>query len=267
MRNVMKEIPLISIVMPAYNAQKTITDSVNSVLAQTYQNWELIIIDDCSSDDVYMIIQEFSKTDDRIIPMQNEKNMGVSETRNRGIFQAKGEWIAFLDSDDCWHPEKLEKQVQVIQQRSDVSLIFTGSSFLDSKGRKSKYLLKVPKTISYRELLKQNIISCSSVLIKKELMKNYPMKMDEMHEDYAVWLQILRDGYHVYGIDEPLLQYRLSEKSKSSDKREAAMMTYKVYQYIGLNRMQALYYFFFYTWRNLKKYFCINYNIEKLEKR
>lgn len=261
MISVMEQTPLVSIVMPAYNAQKTITDSVKSVLAQTYQNWELIVIDDCSSDNVYDMIQELFNTEFRIILMRNEKNMGVSETRNKGVSQAKGKWIAFLDSDDCWLPEKLEKQIQVIREKSDASLVFTGSAFLDSGGRKSGYFLKVPESISYKELLKQNIISCSSVLVRKELIRKYPMKMDEMHEDYAVWLQILRAGYHAYGINEPLLEYRLSEKSKSGDKRKAAIMTYKVYKYIGLNRFQICYYFFFYMWRNLKKYFFISHNI------
>lgn len=263
MKNVMKEAPLVSIIMPVYNAEKTLKDAVNSVLEQAYQKWELVIIDDGSSDGSYRMIRDFSDIDSRIISMRNEKNTGVSETRNKGIASAKGDWIAFLDSDDRWLPDKLEKQIKVIYKKTDASLIYTGSSFLDNEGRKSEYLLKVPETVSYGELLKQNIISCSSVLIKKELMKKYPMKLDKLHEDYAVWLQVLRDGHRAYGIDEPLLEYRLSGKSKSGDKRKAAIMTYRVYQYIGLNKMQSFYYFLFYTCRNLKKYYDIRHNIMK----
>lgn len=257
----MKEKPLISIVMPAYNAEKTISDAIESVLSQTYGNWELLIIDDGSSDHTITIAQHYSNADRRVALIQNKQNSGVSVSRNRGISEASGEWVAFLDSDDKWDPQKLEKQARIIRQKGNVDLVFTGSSFFNSVGKNSGYILQVPESLSYHNLLKQNVIPCSSVVVRKELAQKYPMKMDEMHEDYAVWLQILRDGYCAYGINEPLLYYRLSENSKSGNKKKAAVMTYRVYQFMGLNGIQTFYYFLCYTWRNLKKYFHINHTI------
>lgn len=246
--------PLISVVMPAYNAEKTIEQSIQSVIIQTYKNWELIVIDDCSIDRTWDILCTIAKLNKRIFPFKNSINSGVSVTRNSGVSRAKGEWIAFLDSDDVWASDKLEKQVDIINNKTDAALIFTGSAFINTVGESANYILHVPETISYQSLLKQNLISCSSVLVKKELMIQYPMQHDGMHEDYAVWLQILRDKRFAYGINEPLLIYRLSSDSKSGDKKKAALMTYKVYRYLGLNHFKASYYFGCYVWRNIKKY-------------
>ena len=250
--------PLISIIMPAYNAEKTIAGSIDSVLGQSYSSWELLVIDDGSTDSTAAIVKKAASMDARVTLVQNSRNLGVSASRNRGVARASGGWVAFLDSDDQWRPSKLEKQVAAIREKGDVGLVYTGSSFLNSAGQESSYTLKVPESVSYHGLLKQNIIPCSSVLAKKELLQKYPMGRDDMHEDYAVWLQILKGGHCAYGVNEPLLLYRLSENSKSANKRKAAAMTYKVYQFLGLGRLQSLYYFSCYAWRNMKKYFYIN---------
>lgn len=250
--------PLISIVMPAYNAEKTLEHAVQSVIQQTYTQWELWIVDDCSTDQTYCIAEKLAKQDPRIRLLRNEKNCGVSETRNHAVAASKGDWIAFLDSDDMWTSNKLQKQMELSEREAKADLVFTGSAFIDADGNPAKYQLHVPQTISYRELLKQNVVSCSSVLVKKSWMLRYPMKYDNMHEDYAVWLQIVRGGGHLYGIDEPLLIYRLSEHSKSSNKKKAAFMTFKVYRYLGLNLVQTFYYFGWYAWRNVRKYKKIN---------
>lgn len=250
----MTEEPLISIVMPAYNAEETIRQAIQSVIDQTYRNWELLVIDDCSKDHTLEKVRQIVALDERIHLFKNPQNSGVSATRNLGISESKGSWIAFLDSDDIWREDKLQKQTQVVRENPEVDLVFTGSSFISAQGSDISYELKVPSRISYRRLLKQNLISCSSVLIRKTWVQKYPMKYDGMHEDYAVWLQILRDGGKAYGINEPLLKYRLSVKSKSSNKKKAAIMTYKVYRYLGLNLFQTSYYFCWYAWKNLRKY-------------
>lgn len=244
----------VSIIMPAYNAAGTIRASIDSVIRQTYPHWELIVIDDGSMDGTGDILKEYSLHESRVRYLANGRNAGVSATRNRGAAEAKGAWIAFLDSDDLWRPDKLEKQMELLRKHPQADLIFTGSAFIDSKGRLLSYHLKVPRKISYRELLKQNMISCSSVLIRRELILRYPMEHDDMHEDYAVWLQILKNGGRAYGINEPLLIYRLSETSKSGNKKKAAIMTYKVYRFMGLNQIQSFYYFCWYAYRNLRKY-------------
>lgn len=255
---------LISIIMPAWNAANTISDSVRSVLTQTYNTWELIVIDDASTDSTCEIVQYFARTDSRISLLRNLRNAGVSSARNKGILAAHGPWIAFLDSDDLWMPQKLEKQVKAITRPDGLAdtvlpdLVFTGSRFIDQAGQDLSCCLHAPKTITYRQLLKQNVISCSSVLVRRELLLQYPMKHDKMHEDYAVWLQILQSGHVARGINEPLLVYRLSPRSKSGNKKKAAAMTYRVYRFIGLGHVSACYYFIWYAFKSLKKYFIIN---------
>lgn len=241
----------ISIIMAAYNAEKTIQKSIESVLAQSYQNYELLIIDDCSTDRTVEVVQTFS--DERIRLIRNERNVGVSCTRKHGLDEARGEWIAVLDSDDAWVPDKLEKQMQ-LQKAKNAELIFTGSSFMSSNGDALGWILHVPKTMNYRQLLKQNLISNSSVLVYKKLYAQYYTAGDQMHEDFAIWLKILQSGIMAYGIDEPLLIYRLTEHSKSSNKLKAARMNWNTYRAVGLNVLSAIYYECWYMIRGLLKY-------------
>ena len=246
---------MVSIVMPTYNAVKYIQGAVESVLRQTYTDWELLIVDDGSTDGTEQMIQNLIKMDERVKLVKNRENIGVAETRNRGVELAKGEWIAFLDSDDIWHPNKLQEQLE-LYQRNGMPFIFTGSGFMDESGKLLNYELSVPQIIGYRELLKQNVISCSSVLIKKELAKKYPMEHSEkMHEDFAVWLSILKQEHiKAAGVNKPLLIYRISEKSKSGNKWKASVMTFRVYRYIGLSIIPAVYYWLCYVCRSVKKY-------------
>ncbi len=244
----------ISIVMPAYNAERTISQAIHSVMDQTFQDWELIVVNDQSRDNTKNTILDLAKCDSRIRYIENEKNLGVSKTRNRGVSLALGQWIAFLDSDDAWEADKLRVQVDLID-KSDARFIFTGSAFMDHNGKRLNYYLNIPDKVSFRQLLKQNIISCSSVLIEKALLEKYPMVAGDLHEDYAVWLSILKnEGIQAYGVNRPLLIYRVSGNSKSGNKGKAAVMHWKVYRYIGLPFIQSMYYFGFYMVRNVKKY-------------
>ena len=244
----------VSIIMPAYNCENYIRQAVDSVKRQTYPDWELLILNDASSDGTGEAAAKLAMEDQRIRYLENEANLGVAGTRMRGVQMAEGSWIAFLDSDDCWTEDKLEKQMQLIQRVTDAAIAFTGSAFMNEQGEKSSYILHVPERVSYKELLKQNIISCSSVLVKKELVLKYGMPDGDLHEDFALWLQILRDGGAACGIDEPLLIYRVSSGSKSGNKLHAAHMQWKVYRFIGLGVLQASYYMAAYTVRNVKKY-------------
>lgn len=250
----MEQSTLISIVMPAYNCEKYIGQAIDSVLMQTYTNWELLVINDASTDSTEEIVKRKQKLNPKIYLYSNNVNLGVSKTRNIGIELANAKWIAFLDSDDMWHPDKLEKQIGILKENEAAQLIYTGSAFIDECGKKAEYILHVPKTVSFQKLLKQNIISCSSVLVNKKKLLNFKMPGDKMHEDYAVWLQMLHEDTKAYGIDEPLLIYRLSSKSKSSNKINAAQMQFRVYRFIGLNILQAVYYMIWYILLNLKKY-------------
>lgn len=243
--------PAISIIMAAYNAEKTIAAAIQSVIDQTYTNWELLVVDDCSQDNTLPIVESF--TDPRIHLLRNERNNGVSVTRKKGLENALGKWIAVLDSDDMWISDKLEKQVNIAKSTGGKS-IFTGSAFMDEDGNKLSWQLHVPSVLTYRKLLKQNLVSNSSVLVRKSLYQQYYAVGDNMHEDFAIWLGITKSGNKAYGIDEPLLIYRLSESSKSSNKVQAAKMNWNTYRYVGLNPVEAAYYMCWYTANGFLKY-------------
>lgn len=244
---------LVSIIMPAYNAEKTLHQAVTSVLEQTYGDFELLIIDDCSTDTTRSLAQEFCARDCRIRLLCNEANSGASKTRHHGVSQARGQWLAFLDSDDAWAADKLEKQI-TLQKHSGADLIFTGSAFMDNESTPKDWTLHVPETITYRKLLKQNLISNSSVLVRKDRYLECECLCNGLHEDFVCWLRLLRSGAQARGIDEPLLIYRLSSTSKSGNKLKAAKMNWKAYRAAGLSVPEAAYYMGFYAINSLKKY-------------
>jgi teichuronic acid biosynthesis glycosyltransferase TuaG len=254
----------ISIIMPAYNCDRYIKQAIKSVLDQTYPNYEFIIIDDCSRDNTYNIIKEFAKADERIKVLKNKNNSGVAHTRNVGVAHARGSLIAFIDSDDLWTPDKLKKQIDLYNTNEKAKFIYTGSSFIDENNERYHYIMQVPLTINYTEILKQNIISCSSVLIEKKLIINTPMEGHDFHEDFATWLKVLEVEELAYGVNEPLLVYRISRKSKSGNKIKSAIMNYRVYKHIGLNIFKKVYYMAIYFFKNVVKYWRIfkgQYNI------
>ena len=248
-----EEFGLISIIMAAYNAEMTIGKAISSVLSQTYRNFELLVVDDCSTDRTDRVIERFQKNDDRRVLIKNHVNCGVSVSRKRGMEEAKGQWIAVLDSDDAWVRNKLEKQI-AIQKEKNADLIYSGSGFMDHEGKIIHWYLKVPEVISYKCLLKQNLISNSSVLIRKELYSKYYVENDDIHEDFAEWLNILKNRKKVYGINEPLLIYRVSRISRSGNKLKAVKMNWNTYRYVGLSIFSAIYYECWYIFKGLYKY-------------
>ena len=245
--------PLVSVVMPAFNVERYIAEAVGSVVSQTYENWELLIIDDCSTDGTLKVLEGFD--DPRIRILKNDRNRRTSYTRMRGIHEASGEWIAFLDGDDKWDPSKLEKQIRRMNEIDDPVLLFTGSAFMNDDGEMLKYVMEVPEKITYEELLKQNLISCSSVLVKKDVISKYSFPdMPLIHEDFAVWLGILKEVNYAWGVNEPLLIYRLARNSKSSNKWKAAGMNWNTYRYAGVPFLTSVRSMISYTLRGLKKY-------------
>lgn len=193
-----KEFGLISIIMAAYNAEKTIEQAINSVLRQTYTDFELLVVNDCSKDRTVELVKSIAAKDNRVRLISNEKNSGVSYTRKHGLEESNGSWIAILDSDDAWTPDKLEKQIE-LQKRTNADLLFTGSAFMDSDGQPIDWYLHAPAEVTYRQLLKQNVLSNSSALVRKELYAKHYAIGDGMHEDFAIWLSILKEGKKAYG--------------------------------------------------------------------
>ena len=249
----MEQTGLISIIMAAYNAEKTIRQAIDSVLAQTYTDFELLVVNDCSKDKTPLIVVEYSQRDERVKLISNPRNMGVSHTRLNGLSAATGDWIAVLDSDDAWLPEKLEKQMELLKQTGAV-MLYTGSQFIDGDGNKIDWVLNVPEQVDYRTLLKQNVLSNSSSLCRRDLYKKNYVIGDGMHEDFALWLNILKTGAVAYGVNEPLLVYRVSTNSKSGNKIKAAKMNWNTYRAVGLNVFDALYYELWYVVKGILKY-------------
>ena len=243
----------ISIIMAAYNAEKTIEQAIYSVLCQTYPDFELLVVNDCSTDKTAALVAAIAEKDDRVRLISNEKNGGVSYTRKHGLEEARGEWIAILDSDDAWASKKLEKQIE-LQKKTNAELLFTGSAFMDADGKPIEWYLSAPAEVTYRQLLKQNVLSNSSALVRKKLYAKHYAVGDEMHEDFAIWLSILKEGRKAYGVDEPLLIYRIAKSSKSGNKIKAARMNWNTYRYVGLNPVEALYYECWYMAKNIVKY-------------
>ena len=235
---------LISVILPVFNAERTIEASVASVLMQSCKDLELIIIDDASVDDTRGILSSLAGQDSRIRIITNQENCGALRSRLTGADKANGEWIAFIDADDMWDPAKLEKQIK-LRDSAGCDLIYTGSSFIDENGTAYDWIMHVPDTVDYKGLLKQNIISNSSVLMRKSDYIRYSPPADDgdsIHEDYACWLSMLKAGLSACGIDEPLITYRVSGESRTGNKRRSASMNMNTYKYIGIGPCRRVYY-------------------------
>ena len=245
---------MVSVVIPAYKAEKTLEAAVRSVQRQTWRELEILIVDDCSPDATGEIAEALAAEDPRIRCFHNQVNRGVSYNRNFGVAQARGEYVAFLDSDDLWRSDKLERQMDLAAAHPEASLFYTGSGFITAEGRRCSYVFRVPVRIDFKRLSSQNVISCSSVLARRETMLATPMENDAVHEDFAVWLRVLRREAFAYGVDEPLLIYRISAQSKSGNKLRSAKMTFDTYRFAGIPPLRRLWCFGAYTIRSLRKY-------------
>lgn len=248
---------MVSVIMPAYNAGKTISAAIDSVLGQTYSDLELIVINDCSTDDTKEIAEKYAAADCRVKLINNSVNSGVSTSRNKGVSSAEGEFIAFLDSDDMWRKDKLEKQLAVMLS-NDAVLSYTASSFIDSNGNPFNYVMEAEEKTDLKTLLKKNLVSCSSAMIKADVMKKIKMPNDKMHEDYYVWITVLRQYKYAYGVNEPLLIYRLAANSKSSNRFKSAKMIYNTYHAVGYNCFLAALLTLRYTAHSVSKRYRIN---------
>lgn len=223
----------VSVIMPAYNSSQYIQQSIDSVIKQTYQNWELIVVDDCSSDDTKEIIHKYADVDKRIVLVSNDYNLGVAESRNHGTELATGKYIAFLDSDDLWKETKLEKQVSFMQ-KIGCALSFTSYQKFDSNTEKKGRIIKALPSLKANDVLGNTIIGCLTVMYDSE--KTGKMKMPKLNhmEDNVTWYNILAKGFTAYGMDEVLSFYREGNKSLTRSKTKAAMQQWRVYRdYFG----------------------------------
>lgn len=244
--------PLISVVIPAYNCAGVIGRAIDSALAQKVA-LEILVLDDGSSDGLEAVMAGY-EGNEAVRFAKNEKNLGAAATRNRGVTLARGKYVAFLDADDYWTEDKLVRQLALIEQTGCV-LCCTARELMTPEGELTGKVIPVKEKISYRELLKHNSINCSSVLILTDVAREFPMHHDDSHEDYIMWLEVLRKYETACGINEPMLKYRLSNSGKSGNKLHSARMTFMVYRYMGFGVVKSMVCFCSYAFHGVKKYF------------
>lgn len=237
----------VSIITASYNSERFIKKTIESVLKQTYQNWEMIIIDDCSSDNTESIVNRYIASDKRIKFYKLEKNSGAAIARNLGINKATGEFIAFLDSDDLWDKKKLEKQIEFMK-KAKIGFSFTGYRLMKEDGELLNKEIRVPEKVDYNYLLKNTIIGCLTVIIDKRIIGEFKMPELRAGQDTATWLSILRKGNIAYGYNEILASYRLVNGSISSNKMKALKRTWNIYRNVEkLSLYKSVYCFLFYS--------------------
>lgn len=221
---------LVSIVVPVYNAGAYIEETIGMVCAQTYRQWELLLVDDCSVDDSRERIEVFCRRDERIRLIAKERNQGAALARNTGVRNSKGRYIAFLDADDVWLPGKLEKELRFMEERQ-AAFVFTGYEFGDENGKGTGRVVTVPETLSYKEALSRTVIFTTTVMFDTERIDKALLEMPDIKsEDTATWWRILRKGYTAYGLNEVLAIYRRPGKSLSSNKLAAMKRIWNLYR-------------------------------------
>lgn len=245
---------LVSIITPAYKAESIIVDTINSVLAQTHTNWEMLIAEDCGPDKTRDVVREFAASDPRIRLIEPAENGGPAEARNHALRAARGNWIAFLDSDDMWLPEKLERQLAFHSSHPDAVLSFTGFRRISADAARTGSYISVPPSVSYRQLLGNTVIATSTVIVNRALSGDIRMERT-YYDDFACWLALLKPGGKAVGLDEDLVRYRVMEASVSRDKGRSAREVWKAYRTVqGLSRPVSAWYFTQYAWRAWQKY-------------
>lgn len=221
--------PLVSVIMPAYNAARFIEEAILSVIAQTVSDWELIVIDDCSQDNTRDIIAELAKKDSRILFVANEQNMGVAKTRNRGLDICRGRYVAFLDSDDYWQPVFMEKMIARAEE-TGADIIYCSYALVDEQDKPVCNDFLVPLETTFEESIIRSVITCSSVLITAQLASNHRFPTNMYHEDIALWFRILQEGGTARGVAEILAAYRQRKDSRSADKLISACRRWPIYR-------------------------------------
>lgn len=220
---------LVSIVVPVYNAERFIGETIQYVRAQTYENWELILVDDCSKDNSCNIIKNSMKTESRIRLIHQEENSGAAKCRNKGVSCARGRYLCFLDADDIWERDKLARETAFIADGK--GFVFTGYEFADEDGRGLGKIVHVPSEITYHEALKNTTIFTSTVMIDREIIDDKDILMPCIaSEDTAAWWNILKKYGKGYGLDERLVRYRRSGGTLSSNKLTAIKRIWNLYR-------------------------------------
>ena len=243
---------LVSIITPSYNSEKFISETINSIINQTYTNWELLITDDCSNDNTVNIVKSFQENESRIKLFILKSNGGAGLARNNSIRNAKGRYIAFCDSDDQWKTDKIEKQLGFMDR---LNLCFTYSSYdvVDEFGS-FKSVVEAPKTISYQKMLNNNYVGCLTAIYDRKFLGKLYMNEIRNRQDWALWLYIMRILKVTSGMSESLAIYRERSNSISTNKVEMLKYNYQIYKVVlGYNHFFSFFLIINYIFQYLIK--------------
>lgn len=245
---------LVSVIMPVHNDEKYLHESISSVIAQSYKDWELIIVDDCSTDGSTTIIDEYCKRDNRIKALKTDIPSGSPAIpRNIGISNANGRYISFLDSDDKWNSTKLLRQIECMRNNEGIAIVYSNYRKMDEDGCLHKNTIYAPHSVDYKRLLCGNVIGCLTALYDTRIIgKQYFPQCG--HEDYVLWLSLLRNGEIALNTNTEEALYRVRNTSVSSNKYRAMLWQWNVYRFeehLGL--IKSAYYFINYAIRAYNK--------------
>ncbi|WP_108245598.1 glycosyltransferase family 2 protein [Muricauda brasiliensis] len=245
---------LVSIVTPVYNSEKYLAQNIKSVQLQTHTSLEHILVDDCSTDNSAQIIKHFAEKDNRIRYVKLSENSGAGVARNKAIELAKGDYIAFLDSDDLWYPDKLKKQL-AFMQANNYPFTFTAYDKIDIAGKLLGKQVNAKRKVTYKSALYKNPIGCLTVIYSISFFGKQYMPKIRKRQDYALWLKLLKKT-DAYGIQQCLSSYRVGNESISSNKFKLLTYEWRIYRDIeGLSRMKSVFYLISAILIKLKSYF------------
>lgn len=245
----------VTVITPAYNAEKYIAETIESVQKQTFSDWEMIIVDDCSTDNTVNIAKSYAENDPRINVIIQQANGGVAAARNKALSVANSEFVAFLDSDDKWTSEKLEKQIKFMKANGCL-LSYTYYQGFDSASGELGRVFKAPKTMTYKSIFKDTSIGCLTVMVNKKQTGPFEMPLLKHTEDNCTWQKILKNGDKAYLIPEVLALYRIGNESLTKSKSNSAKNQWSYYRdYYKFSVIKSFYYFCFYAFNAVKKHF------------
>lgn len=244
---------MVSVIIPVYNKEKYLEQSIKSIINQSYNDWEIILVDDCSTDNSATIISKYTAEYPNVIYQKQEKNSGAAVARNTGLTLAKGRFAAFLDADDEWLPKKLEKQLAFMKGKNAV-ISCTALECIDEDGTPLSLVRPVIKEIDYNFLLKNTMIATSTVIVDRGQIGDFQMPLRRKGQDYATWLKLLRKGDKCYGLNEVLTKYRVMNDSLSSNKWSSIKQVWEI-QTIneGINKCMASINICFFIFNAIKK--------------
>jgi len=244
----------VSVITPNYNSADFISEAIQSVIAQSFKDWEMIVVDDCSTDNSVEIINDIVRNHPKIRFIQLTDNVGAAKSRNIALNEASGRFIAFLDSDDVWHPDKLTKQVGFMLE-NNVGISFTSYEPIDQFGKRKSSIIHSESRLTQSDYLKNTIIGFSTSMIDTLIVgRDFRMRDMRVRQDASLWISLLGKGFVAEGLDVVLSQYRVHKGSISSNKLKSSALTWTLYYRIHkLGFFRSVYYFLWYVFSAVKK--------------